>query len=339
MKQARKILFPFAVAYDGITRLRNKLYDTGLLSSQSYDVPLICVGNLSVGGTGKSPMIEYLITLLKDDFRVAVLSRGYGRATKGYLEVQKNHLASEVGDEPLQFKKKFPDVSIAVCGDRREGIKNLLKQHPEVILLDDAFQHRKVKPGFSVVLTTYDEPFVDDLVLPAGNLRETAANAKRADAIVITKIPDKVPYAHLQTLQHRLRQNLEQQVFMSRIAYSDHMYSKTDKLPLEFLTDKRFTLVTGIANAKPLVAYLNGKNFDFDHLEYPDHHDFSKSELATIAQAQLILTTEKDFVRLSPHIDKKAMYALPIQTSFIERQNVFDEMVLDYIHTLWNKIV
>jgi tetraacyldisaccharide 4'-kinase len=339
VKHARKILFPIAVAYDGITRLRNKLYDAGVFVSKSYDLPVICVGNLSVGGTGKSPMIEYLITLLKDDFRVAVLSRGYGRVTKGYLEVQTTHLASEVGDEPLQFKKNFPDVSIAVCGDRREGITNLLNQHPEVILLDDAFQHRKVKPGFSIVLTTYDQPFVDDLVLPAGNLRETAANAKRADAIVITKIPNKVPYAHLQTLQHRLRHNIDQQVFMSRIVYSDHIYSKTDKLPLDFLSQKKFTLVTGIANAKPLVDFLKSKNFDFDHLEYPDHHDFSKTELAKIAKAQLILTTQKDFVRLSPNIDKKAMYALPIQTSFIERQNVFDEMVLDYIHTLWNKIV
>ncbi len=339
MRQPRKILFPFAIAYDGITRLRNKLYDKGWLTSKRYDLPMICVGNLSVGGTGKSPMVEYLIYLLKDNFKVAVLSRGYGRSTNGYLEVLSSHLATEVGDEPLQFKKKFPEVTIAVCANRREGIETLSQKNPEVILLDDAFQHRKVNPGFSILLTTFDQPFIDDLILPAGNLRETAANAKRADVIVITKIPEKVPYAHLQDLQHRLRQNTEQQVFMSRIAYSDHIYSKSDELPLQFLFGKKFTLVTGIANAKPLVAHLNDKEFDFEHLEYPDHHDFSKAEIDTITKSELILTTEKDFVRLSPYIEKKAMYALPIQSSFLERESVFDEMVLDYIHTIWNKIV
>ncbi|MEP2936933.1 MAG: tetraacyldisaccharide 4'-kinase [Gilvibacter sp.] len=339
MNPSRKILFPFAVAYDGITRLRNKLYDKGWLSSKSYDLPVICVGNLSVGGTGKSPMIEYLIALLQDDFRVAVLSRGYGRSTKGYIEVVTTHRATEVGDEPLQFKRKFPKVTIAVCADRQEGIEALQKQNVEVVLLDDAFQHRKVKPGFSILLTTYQNPFVDDLILPAGDLRETSANAKRADAIVITKIPEKVAYAHLQQLQVRLRQDMDQQVFMSRISYSDEITSATDNLPLSFLSGKRFTLVTGIANPNPLVAFLESKGFDFEHLKYPDHHDFSQAEIARISQSELILTTEKDFVRLSPNIAKKAMYALPIKTSFMERQSVFEEMVLDYIHTHWNKIV
>lgn len=339
MKPSRKILFPLAVAYDGITRLRNKLYDKGVLSSKSYDLPVICVGNLSVGGTGKSPMIEYLIDLLKDDFKVGVLSRGYGRSTKGFIEVTNTHQATEVGDEPLQFKKKFPNVTIVVCEDRQAGIEALQKRNIEVVLLDDAFQHRKVKPGFSILLTTYEKPFVDDLILPAGDLRETAANAKRAHAIVITKIPEKVPYAHLQQLQHRLRQNIDQQVFMSRIAYSDHLKSKTDQLPLSFLDGKKFALVTGIANPIPLVTFLNDKGLQFEHLKYPDHHNFSSEELKTIAARELVVTTEKDFVRLGAHIDKKAMYALPIRSSFMERQNVFDEMVLDYIHTHWNKIV
>ncbi|MGK0387262.1 MAG: tetraacyldisaccharide 4'-kinase [Patiriisocius sp.] len=324
MKRLRKLLFPFAIVYGCIVTARNFLYDKQWFGfkSTSYRKPVICVGNLSVGGTGKSPMIELLITLLKDSFELAVLSRGYKRKTSGYLEVEVSQLASQTGDEPLQFKQKFPEVAVAVCEDRRSGIETLLPK-ADVILLDDAFQHRKVRAGFNILLTPFDDLFYEDYFLPAGNLRESRNGAQRADVIVITKCPDKVPYARLQEIQYLLQLLPHQKVYFSKIGYADTITGINETLPLGYLKGKQFTLVTGIANPNPLVSFLKEQGFSFSHKKYGDHHHFSEGEISTLQKEELILTTEKDYMRLHVPLGKYAIYYLPIKTIILNKQETF----------------
>jgi len=327
----RKLLFPFSVLYGGITSLRNLAYEKGWKESKEYEIPVISVGNLSLGGTGKSPMVEWLVNILEEDYRVGVLSRGYGRKTKGYREVEEHAIAEEVGDEPLQIKRKFPAILVAVCESRQEGIEQL-KNRAEVIVLDDAFQHRKVQPALSILLTPYDRPFMDDSVLPAGNLREPRSGYKRADIIVVTKCPERIAYAKLQEMQFRMQLQPEQSIYFSKIGYGDQLISASETLPINYLDGKEFTLVTGIANPKPLVDYLKNKGFQFEHLKFPDHHHFTKKELENIGKRDLVVTTEKDFQRLSYRINKKALYYLPIRTEFLyEREVAFKKEVLNFL--------
>lgn len=322
MDKLRKLLFPLSVVYDGVTFVRNRLYDWNILEGSSYDTPIICVGNLSVGGTGKSPMIEYIISLLKDDYRVAVLSRGYKRATTGFLLVEKHHTVSDVGDEPLQFKNKFPQIIVAVDADRRRGIKNL-EAHADVILLDDAFQHRKVKPFFTVLLTTYNNLYIRDLVLPAGNLRESKREATRADVIVVTKCPENLPYSEQQQIQYDLKPAPDQHIYFSSISYATVLQGSSGIKHLEYLSDIEFTLVTGIANPAPLVSYLEEMKLNFNHTSFSDHHNFTAKEIEELDQHKIILTTEKDFMRLKDKIQKAALYYLPISTSFLNKEEGF----------------
>ena len=322
MKIVRKLLFPFAVLYGWITDFRNYLYDKNILKSKEYNLPIICVGNLSVGGTGKSPMIEFLIETLQEDYKLAVLSRGYKRKTSGYLEVLTSHAAEETGDEPLQFKKKFSNVTVAVCADRRKGIEKLQKK-AEVILLDDAFQHRKVKANINILLTPFHDLFINDYMLPTGNLRESRNGASRADIIVVTKCPDRVPYSKLQEIEFLMPLQNHQKIYFSSIGYADTIEGKKESLPLEYLSNKKFTLVTGIANPKPLVAFLKKKKFQFEHKKFADHHHFSTSEIESLQKEELILTTEKDFMRLQDKLDKFAFYYLPITTKIKNEQEEF----------------
>lgn len=325
----RKILYPFSILYDGVTALRNYAYDIGWKESTEYEIPVISVGNLSVGGTGKSPMVELLISFLKEDYKVAVLSRGYKRKTSGFLEVKENATAEEVGDEPLQFKHKFPDVTVAVCADRRTGIEQLQRK-AEVIILDDAFQHRKVKPAISILLTSYSNLFLDDCLLPAGNLRESQKGKKRADIFVVTKIPEGTPYASLQKIQFRMQLQSHQSIYFSKIGYESKIYGASENLPLEYLKDKPFTLVTGIANPTPLVHFLMEMNFSFRHKKFPDHHHFSPSEIENLKMEELIITTEKDYKRLHGKLQKKALYYLPITTEFLYTEDsAFKKEVLE----------
>lgn len=336
MKLLRKLLFPFAVGYGGITRMRNYLYNEGIWESAVYKVPVICVGNLSVGGTGKSPMIEWLIKLLKDDYKVAVLSRGYKRSTSGFLEVTLQHSAAQVGDEPLQFKQKFPQVTVAVCADRRTGIA-VLQENAEVILLDDAFQHRKVNPSFSILLTPFTNPYFKDFMLPAGNLRESRKGAKRADIIIGTKVPPQTPYAKMQEFKFLVRPLDYQKVYFSKIVYANNIIGISEELPLSYLKDKKFTLVTGIANPKPLVYFLKDRNFSFNHKKFPDHHAFSDAEINSLRSEELIITTEKDFMRLKDRLQKYALYYLPIATEILNGQGQFlKEHVLNHINRFKN---
>lgn len=317
----RKLLFPFSILYDGVTSLRNLAYTQGWKESRSYPIPVISIGNLSVGGTGKSPMVEYLIDFLSKDYKVAVLSRGYKRKTEGFLEVQVHSTAEEVGDEPLQFKQKFPDVTVAVCADRREGIENLIPK-AEVVLLDDAFQHRKVKASYSILLTPFDDLFMNDLVLPAGNLRESKRGVNRAHVVIVTKCPEVVPYSKLQQIQYDMELEFSQKIFFSKIDYGVMIHGATESLPLDYLLDKSYTLVTGIANPKPLVDFLQRKKMNFKHEKFPDHHHFSDSEISTLTKNEIILTTEKDYMRLRPKLDKFALYYIPIKTIILNDQDI-----------------
>jgi len=338
MNILRKLLLPFSLLYGSILALRNLCYDKGWFKSKSYAIPIICVGNLSTGGTGKSPMIEYLISFLKEDYKVAVLSRGYKRKTSGFRDVLINSKAEDVGDEPLQIKRKFPEVIVAVCADRQEGIEKI-RIKTDVILLDDAFQHRKVSASTNILLTTFDDLYVHDMVLPAGNLRESKRGAKRADLVMVTKCPEKHSHAKLQKIQYILNLKPPQKIYFSKISYDDSICGISKTLPLNYLLNKNFTLVTGIANPKPLVEFLKQKQFNFEHKKFPDHHHFSDSEIKKFKEKEIILTTEKDFVRLQPRLNKFAIYYLPIKTAILnEQEKFFKEYIINEIEN-FSKII
>lgn len=330
MPNPRKLLYPFSLLYGGITSLRNYFYDKDLLKSTTYELPVITVGNLNVGGTGKSPMTEYLLKLLHDKYKLATLSRGYKRSSKGFQIVDSNDPASKAGDEPLQFKNKFPEVLVAVDANRREGIENLTEFAPEVIILDDAFQHRKVKGGFQILLTAYGNLYPEDLMLPAGNLRESVSGAKRADMIVVTKCPQDLSEEEMIQIRGILNPADHQKVFFSYISYSEEIISAFNAIKLEQL-DSSFTLVTGIANPKLLLDYLRSKGLDFKHLKFPDHHHFSEKEIESLNEEEFILTTEKDYMRLKDRLNIANLYYLPIETSFLKERGKFDEQILDFV--------
>lgn len=328
MKFIRVLLFPIVPFYYVITWLRNKLYDLGIKTSKSYDFPVVCVGNLSAGGTGKTPMVEYLIRLLKNKYSLATLSRGYGRQTKGFVLGSNEASAQTLGDEPFQFYNKFKaDIKVSVDEDRQNGISNLrtLDEQPNLIILDDAFQHRKVKAKLNILLTTYSNLYYKDIVLPTGDLREPRQGAKRAQIIVVTKCPNNLSIEEKNKLEARLKPKPYQNVFFSSITYGKEVIGLKGNIALSNL--KTFTLVTGIANAKPLVAFLRNKGLDFNHLEYSDHHDFSKKEIETISKNELIITTEKDYVRLIAEENLNAkLYYLPIEVA-IDNNEAFDKLV------------
>ncbi|MFG6686376.1 tetraacyldisaccharide 4'-kinase [Mariniflexile sp. HNIBRBA6329] len=331
MKLIRNIAFPFVPVYYAVTSLRNKLYDFGIKKSKSYDFPVICVGNLSVGGTGKTPMIEYLIRLLKDDCKVATLSRGYKRKTKGFQLANEFSTAESLGDEPFQFYNKFKnDILVAVDSDRINGINELkkLENPPNVVLLDDAFQHRKVKAGLNILLTTYHNPYFSDFVLPTGNLREPRSGAKRADIIIVTKCPNSLGEAEKREFVKQISPKENQHVFFSSISYSEFIFSSENKRKLD--TETNFTLVTGIANASPLVSFLNEKNLKFEHLNFKDHHEFSAQDILALEKKELIVTTEKDFMRLKQHEALKTkLFYLPI-TVAIDKEIEINKLIKDF---------
>tara|TARA_Y100000780_G_C13653348_1_gene405541 strand:+ start:90 stop:1067 length:978 start_codon:yes stop_codon:yes gene_type:complete len=324
-------LFPVVPIYYLITWLRNWLYDKGIKSSKSYDIPVICVGNLSTGGTGKTPMIEYLIRLLKDKKSVATLSRGYKRITEGYEIADQGATADTIGDEPYQFYRKFKDIKVAVDGNRQNGIAQLLKleDKPEVILLDDAYQHRKVKAGFNILLTAYYNLYSNDMVLPTGNLREPRSGAKRADIIVVTKCTEVISESEKAKISIDLKVKPHQRLTFSSINYADKVISTHSEMALKSLP--KFTLVTGIANAKPLVDFLKNKGLKFNHLEFPDHYSFRVNDIEELAKKELIITTEKDFVRLADNesLESKLFY-LPIEIT-LDKKDVFDSAIKSFV--------
>ncbi|MGB7394393.1 MAG: tetraacyldisaccharide 4'-kinase [Pricia sp.] len=314
MRLLRKILYPLSLIYALVVSIRNWLYDTGFFTSFSFNTPTICIGNLSVGGTGKTPMAEFLIRLLKDDYKIALLSRGYRRSSSGFMMANSESTVAELGDEPFQIHTKFPKITVAVDADRRIGIQMLEdKVSPEIIVLDDAFQHRKVNYGFSILLTAYSNLYVDDFYLPTGNLRDSRREARRADIIVVTKCPTHLSEQELIEITRKLNPEPHQEVLFSSLEYDQNL--KGAGGTLGSLANRNITLVTGIANPEPLVAYLREAGLVFEHLRFKDHHNFSDTELARLRTKEVLLTTEKDYMRLQDKVEN--LYYLSVRHRFL----------------------
>ncbi|MFV5689020.1 tetraacyldisaccharide 4'-kinase [Flavobacterium sp. ZT3R25] len=336
MNLLRKILFPFAILYGLITSIRNFLFDKGVLKSYSFDLPIIAVGNLSVGGTGKTPQIEYLIRLLSDKYKIATLSRGYKRQSEGFILADANSNAAILGDEPFQFFQKFKNIQVAVDANRKNGIEQLLgrQEKPEVILLDDAFQHRKVKAGFYILLTSYGDLYSDDCMLPTGNLRESSSGAKRADVIVVTKCPSPLSLDEQKEIKNKLKLSINQELYFTYIDYDDWIYSENKKIKVGEIKWLDKILIAGIAKPEPFFSYLRHTNDTC--LSFPDHHHFTDKdilEIKNLAQESIIITTEKDYVRLKGSLPSEQLFYLPIKSSFISASENFDKNILNYVGT------
>jgi len=336
MNLLRKILFPFAILYGFITSIRNFLFDKGILKSYSFDIPVIAVGNLSVGGTGKTPQIEYLIRLLSSKYKVATLSRGYKRQSKGFILADSTSNAEILGDEPFQFYKKFKNIQVAVDADRKNGIEQLLLQpeKPEVILLDDAFQHRKVKAGFYILLTSYGDLYSDDFMLPTGNLRESSSSSKRANLVIVTKCPANLSLDEQNNIKAKLKLDSNQELYFSFVDYDDFIFSEGKTMKVDEVRNVNKLLLAGIAKPEPFFRYL--ENEDDFFMTFPDHHHFTENDIKEIenkAQNRLIVTTEKDYVRLKGKLPNKQLFYLPIQSKFISASDNFDKTILNYVGT------
>ncbi len=346
--KTNKWLLPVSWLYGFGVGVRNLLFDRGLLRSRSFDIPVISVGNISVGGTGKTPHVEYLIRLLRPDFKVAVLSRGYKRATQGFVLADNNSTSRDIGDEPKQIKSKFGDVVVAVDEDRCDGIEQLLAipstSGLDVVLLDDAYQHRYVKPGLSILLVDSNRLITDDALLPAGRLREPASGKQRADIIVVTKCRADMSASDIQRVTRALAPAAHQEIFFSCMEYQrlQPLFCGEDR-PLSQL-DENVLLVSGIANPSPLLSELRRHTSHIRHLSYPDHHHFTASDIAaiqeayeTLPQPRCIITTEKDAARLgnAKRLSDEArrnIYQLPIRVRILEnKQDLFDKKIKNYV--------
>lgn len=313
------------------------MYNAGILKSTSFPFPVIVVGNLSTGGTGKSPMTEYILQLLKTHYSLAVLSRGYKRKTSGFVHVTSQHTFEDVGDEPLQFFTKFNDITVAVHEKRVAGIKQLQAQKKhDVVVLDDAYQHRSLRAGFYVLLTSYEHLFLDDYLLPMGNLRELRVGARRADSILVTKCPPDLSREEQERIQTRIHQQFSAPVYFTSIQYADSIRGESNDIAVKDLSDSTVLLLTGIANPKPLSSYLVDQQFDVIHLQYPDHYSFTSTDITKIkavfegieSPRKCILTTEKDYMRLRGKLPQ--LYYLGIETVFLNKKEDFDNQLLDF---------
>jgi tetraacyldisaccharide 4'-kinase len=341
MSILRVLLFPFSILYGLVMRLRNHLYDSGLKPSAGFDIPLICVGNLSVGGTGKTPMVEYLVRLLGDNYKLATLSRGYGRRTKGVRITDASDSALTVGDEPFQFYRKFGEfVAVAVAEDRAYAVPHILDRRygTEVIILDDAFQHRRIRASLNILLTDYNKPFFEDFILPAGRLRESRQGVSRADVIIVTKCPHNISDEKMMEMEKVIRSYAEKPVFFTRVKYgtprSFQGHNQSD--------NTKVILVSGIANARMLEEYV-AKNYTLvKHLRYSDHHHYTERNINSLTTLYadnpdtIILTTEKDMVKIDTEefrwkINKLPLFYLPIETEFIKNGKDFDVIVTSTI--------
>ena len=343
-KPLRIILIPFALLYWLIIAIRNFLYDIKILRSSSFGMPLICVGNLSVGGTGKSPMVEYLVNLLKDQFQIATLSRGYKRKTKGYALANEKVTALEIGDEPMLFHIKFPEVPVAVGEERLDAIPQILHDRPgtETIILDDAFQHRAIKAGLNILLTECNRLFTRDFYLPTGGLRDQKSSYKRAQVIIVTKCNAAFSTEEREKITKEIKPTPGQRIFFTAINYGEARHIKTKSL-YKLNENTEVLLLTGIANPKPLAAMLKVNCKNYTLLQYPDHHIFTIDDLRAIGKRfrqiespdKIILTTEKDAVRLikfDSELTDLPLFVIPIRHDFLFGEGgKFNELVINFI--------
>ncbi|MFT4095181.1 MAG: tetraacyldisaccharide 4'-kinase [Niabella sp.] len=337
------LLIPFSWLYQAGVFFFSSLYDLKIFKSRRPEIKTICVGNLSVGGTGKSPMVEYLVGTLQSRFAVAVLSRGYKRKTVGFVVAETGTTVQDIGDEPMQFHQKFPNVVVAVDEERIEGVDLLVKQNPglNVIILDDAYQHRAITAGLNILLTEYSNIFTKDWYLPAGSLRDLKINYKRADIIVVTKTRKDLSQEERQQVVRNIKPFAHQEIFFTTISYGTP-YNIFDYEMCNLAAAEAVVLVTGIANPKPLLDYLDRFGLKVQHLQFSDHHHFNQKDIGDILgtyQAQdiknkIILTTEKDAVRLRSwrQLKNLPVWALPIKHRFLfEQGDAFDERVKGYV--------
>ncbi|MBR6979694.1 MAG: tetraacyldisaccharide 4'-kinase [Prevotella sp.] len=346
-----KALLPVSWLYGLGVAARNLLFDCGFLKSRSFDIPVICVGNLAVGGTGKTPHVEHLVRLLKDRCKVAVLSRGYKRRTTGFVLADDHSTALDIGDEPMQVHGKFSDIIVAVDEDRCEGIERLIDIGAEVVLLDDAFQHRYVKPSLSILLIEHGR-MKGDRLMPAGRLREPLRGMRRADIVVVTKCPDHMldgDYKEAERhLLHRSPQATEpsQKLFFSRMAYKslEPVFPEKGDTPSTINAGTHVLMVTGIANPAPLEEEVRRHTSHLRHLAYGDHHAFSDSDIADInktfaqlPEPRLLVTTEKDAARLRTTKGLSSEVAahaclIPIQVELLRNeQDAFDQAIISHL--------
>lgn len=340
----RFLLFPFAIIYASLTAFRNWLFKVRIKREFKFSIPIINVGNLNVGGTGKTPHTEYLIRLLKDSHHLATLSRGYGRKEFGFKIANDKSTALQIGDEPLQFYKKYGnDIIVAVESNRVKGVMDICyqKEDTDLVLLDDAYQHRAIKPGFNILLTDYNDPFYDDYILPVGNLRELRSGKKRADIIIITKCVD-FDKVNKDELIKKIKPLSHQIVFLSRIKYAPIPIPFYKKVSTQIST-KNIIVVTGIANAKPLLNFLKTKYNVLEHCKFADHYRFKENDIDEIhnlmtkfaSDNPVIVTTEKDAMRIiggefEEKINKNPWYYQPIEIEFDNKEE-FDNQILKYV--------
>lgn len=340
----RWAFLPFSLLYQFIIWLRNRMYDYGILKSRSFSTPTIVIGNLAIGGAGKSPMTEYLIRLLKDKYKIATLSRGYGRKTKGFKLVNSTSTAVEVGDEPLQFKSKFPAITVAVCEDRCKGI-DILEPQIDLILLDDAYQHRKLKAGFNILLFDFQSLISKTrFTLPTGDFRDIFSSSKRADLIIITKCPHQIAETHKNQINKILNRYAQAPIFYSSIKYNLPIAFNDQTNTSEDLENYEIVLFCGIANPKPLIEYLKAKNNRIHLLTFPDHHiyldaDFMKIKAcfdAIKASRKIILTTEKDIQRIQLNdFSNYPLFYLPISIDIQNNQSsILNQHIESYLNQL-----
>ena len=302
-----------------ITSLRNVFFSWGIFKERTYDVPVLGIGNLSTGGTGKSVAVNYFIEQYKTKYAVNVLSRGYGRISKGFQLGTSTSTANQIGDEPLMFLKQHEEIRVGVCNSRRKGMENLLdlswSKKPPVYLWDDCFQHRWVKPSCMLLLTTFDKPFTRDYLLPVGNLRELSEGVARADAVIVTKCPKDLSASQKKAFKERLQLKRHQSLFFSRIRYADYIVNSERRMSLGILEKITFILVTGIADSSQLLDFLNRKYLEYEHINFSDHHIFSDKDIEKIkvkSNGRMVLTTQKDYVRLSSKFNSDLLFYLPI---------------------------
>lgn len=331
MKIVRFLLFPLGIIYYLFSSFRNLLFDFKILKSKYYKIPNIGVGNLSMGGTGKSVLIIYLVDLFKSKYNTAILSRGYKRKSKGFFIANGDSSAQLIGDEPYQFYKRFPEITVAVSENRSEGVNKILKEHPktQLILFDDILQHRSINAHSRILTTTFSSPFFKDYILPVGNLREARTGHKRADIILVTKCPKELKESDRDNFLKGIKLQPYQKIFFTKISYSLNIYSGNKKIDLLSLQSSEFILVTGIADSSYLMDYLNSKNLKFTHIKYSDHYNYTTSDIKHInskAKNKIVLTTEKDYWRLNRLVKEFPLYFLPIKMSFFsnEEKNSFD---------------
>lgn len=302
-------LLPFALLYGLVTWIRNLLFDIGVFRQKKHAVPIISVGNLSMGGTGKTPMVEHLIRMLGADNKVATLSRGYGRKSKGFVFADKKASVKTIGDESMQYAQKFPDIAVAVCENRNKGVVNLLKHTPDlkVVLLDDAFQHRSIKPGLSIILTDFYHLYTNDYIFPTGTLREFRSGAKRADIVIVTKTPVVLSPITRRRIEGELALRRNQLLLFSKITYdtfTPYFENYKQKAKKHY---SHIVMFTGIANNYPLQDYLKKFCTELTVISFPDHHDFTQKDIDHVLQTynevfsknKMLVSTEKDIMRLT----------------------------------------